>query len=96
MPRRRVVSRTITYTAVTVKCLNHSTLQVEEIKFYFEGSKINKDNAYVSVKNKISEGYHILSISKIEYVTENLKIPINDFINFAQYYKEKEKEKEKE
>lgn len=95
MPRRRVVSRTITYTAVTVKCLNHSTLKVEEIKFYFEGSKINKYNAYVSVNKKLSKDYHILSIEKIEYFTEKLKIPINDFINFAQYYKEKEKEKEK-
>ena len=82
MPRRRVVSRTITYT--TVRCLLRilpDGLPVEK-EMYIEGEYTDKRKAYRSIRKQLQENktIYLVRIVDLTVRTEQLRMPVNEFI----------------
>ena len=82
MPRRRVVSRTLTYT--TVRCLlrllpDGSPVEKE---MYIEGEYTDKRKAYRSIRKQLQENktIHLVRIVDLTVRTEQLRMPVNEFI----------------
>ena len=82
MPRRRVVSRTLTYT--TVRCLLRilpDGLPVEK-EMYIEGEYTDKRKAYRSIRKQLQENktIYLVRIVELSVRTEQLRMPVNEFI----------------